>query len=368
MYMHGKGYSMPNTTVPKIIHIDMDAFYASVERRDNPELKGLPVAVGYDGKRGVVAAASYEARKYGVHSAMATSTAKRLCPGLIFITPRFEKYRAVSRQVHAVLTEYTDLIEPLSLDEAYLDVTINKKNIPSAWTVAQNIRDEIYKRTGLTASAGVSYNKFLAKLASDMRKPNGQYLITPEQGPDFIAQLAISKFHGIGPATTEKMHRLGIQTGADLKTWSLEDLRSNFGKLGSWYFDLARAQDQRPVEPHRERKSVSAETTFLNDVTDRDHLDQTLAELAGEVWHWVEEHHQYGRTVVIKIKWANFEQSTRSKTEQSPIVEIADVRSIASELLNSIFPLPQGIRLIGIGISGFATEKVNRFPQIELNL
>jgi DNA polymerase-4 len=346
----------------------MDAFFASVEQRDNPELKGLPVAVGYDGARGVVATASYEARKFGVHSAMATSIAKRLCPNLVFVSPRFEAYRAVSMQVHEIFAEYTDVIEPVSLDEAYLDVTENKKRISSAWTVAQNIRDKIYARTGLTASAGVSYNKFLAKLASDMRKPNGQYLITPDQGADFVARLSIAKFHGIGPATTEKMHKLGIQTGADLLAWPAADLVNNFGKLGNWYYCIARGEDDRPVEPHRERKSVSAETTFPDDVTDRGRLEQALAELTKEVWKWVERNKQYGRAVTIKIKWADFEQSTRSRTEYVPVAEISELRRIAFELLDSVFPLPKAIRLIGVGISGFRAKDADRSDQTRLNL
>ena len=352
----------------KIIHVDMDAFFASVEQRDNPELKGLPVAVGYDGARGVVATASYEARKFGVHSAMATSIAKRLCPDLIFVPPRFEAYRSASRQVHEIFAEYTDIIEPVSLDEAYLDVTKNKRSISSAWTIAQNIRDKIYARTGLTASAGVSYNKFLAKLASDMRKPNGQYLITPDQGAGFVAELPIAKFHGIGPATTEKMHKLGIQTGADLRTWSAADLTSNFGKLGSWYYRVARGEDDRPVEPHRERKSVSAETTFQDDVTSKDRLEQTLAELAKEVWDWVERNKRYGRSVTVKIKWADFEQSTRSRTEHAPITEVSGLRRMAFELLDSVFPLPKAIRLIGVGLSGFAAKDARQSDQTQLNL
>ncbi len=354
--------------VRKIIHIDMDAFYASVEQRDNPHLRGKPVAVGYDGKRGVVATASYEARKSGVHSAMATSTAKRLCPDLVFVAPRFEIYRAVSEEMQAIFAEYTDLIEPLSLDEAYLDVTKNKKNIPSAWTVAQNVRDRIYERTGLTASAGVSYNKFLAKTASDMRKPNGQYLITPEMSQAFIAKLPIRKFHGIGPATSEKMRKLGIHTGADLQARTAEDLQQHFGKLGVWYYHVARGNDYRPVQPSRERKSVSAETTFPEDIVDRDQLVRALSELAHEVWEWVEKNKSYGRTVSIKIKWDDFEQSTRSRTGQAAYIEIEDVRETATELLDSLFPLAKGIRLIGVGISGFEERRVKISDQLQLEL
>lgn len=351
-------------SVRKIIHVDMDAFFAAVEQRDNPELRGKPIAVGHDGPRGVVATASYEARKFGVHSAMASSTAKRLCPDLIFVRGHFDAYREVSRQLHEIFAEYTDLIEPVSLDEAYLDVTVNKKRTSSAWTIAQNIRDEIYKQTGLIASAGVSYNKFLAKSASDIKKPNGQFLITPQTSADFIAALPIAKFHGIGPATTEKMHRLGIDTGADLRTWFSEDLVKEFGKLGKWYYSIARGRDDRPVESHRERKSVSAETTFRDDVTERDHLEQTLLELSVEVWNWVETNKKYGRTVSIKIKWADFEQSTRSRTELVPITELSELRRIAVELLDATYSA-RGIRLIGIGVSNFHKEVPIESPQTQ---
>ncbi|HSH55500.1 MAG TPA: DNA polymerase IV [Candidatus Limnocylindrales bacterium] len=354
--------------VRKIIHIDMDAFYASVEQRDNPNLRGRPIAVGYEGKRGVVATASYEARKSGVHSAMASSTAKRLCSDLVFIAPRFEIYRAVSKEMQSIFAEYTDLIEPLSLDEAYLDVTKNKKNIPSAWTVAQNVRDRIYERTGLTASAGVSYNKFLAKTASDLRKPNGQYLITPEMSQAFIADLPIQKFHGIGPATSEKMRKLGIHKGADLKAWPLENLQQQFGKLGAWYYHVARGNDYRLVQPFRERKSVSAETTFPEDVIDRDQVVRTLSELAHDVWNWVEKNKCYGRTIFIKIKWDDFGQSSRSHTEQSAYTEIEDFRDTAIVLLDSLFPLTKGVRLVGVGISGFGERRVKTSNQSQLEL
>lgn len=359
---------MPSAQIRKIIHVDMDAFFASVEERDNPELRGKPVAVGYDGKRGVVATANYEARKYGVHSAMATSTAKRLCPQLIFIPSRIDVYRAISNQIREVFYEFTDLVEPASLDEAYLDVTVNKKNMRSAWTVAQNIRDKIFAQTGLTASAGVSYNKFLAKSASDLNKPNGQYLISPAEGDAFIAHLPIAKFHGIGPATTEKMKSLGIHTGADLRAWTLSDLQSNFGKLGGWYYRIARGEDDRPVEPHRIRKSVSSETTFVNDTTDLEYVLESLDTLANEVWLWAETAEKYGRTVTVKIKWSDFEQSTRSRTEKTPIDDKQLFRQISAELLRSVFPFPQGIRLIGVGVSNFDIIKKKTSAQISLNI
>lgn len=360
--------SMNDQPIRKIIHVDMDAFFASVEQRDNPELKDEPVAVGHAGTRGVVAAASYEARKFGVHSAMAASIAKRLCPDIVFVAPRFEAYRAVSKQIHEVFAEYTDLVEPLSLDEAYLDVTNNKQNMSSAWTVAQNIRDQIHRRTGLTASAGVSYNKFLAKLASGMNKPDGQYLITPEQGSEFIATLAIPKFHGIGPATADKMRRLGILTGADLRVWSLDDLTASFGKLGQWYYDIARGLDMRPVMAERERKSVSSETTFETDVTTIDRLQQTLAELSADVWKWVAANRRYGRTVTIKIKWADFQQSTRSRTLVVPVSELSELRQTGYELLETLTPIPRGVRLIGVGISGFSSTREAESLQLQLDL
>ena len=252
----------PRGKIRKIIHVDMDAFYAAVEQRDNPELRGKPVAVGGSAARGVVAAASYEARVYGVRSAMPSVTAKRRCPELIFVKPRFEVYRAVSAQIREVFAEHTDLIEPLSLDEAYLDVTENKQGIPIATEVAEIIRRRITEVTGLNASAGISYCKFLAKLASDLNKPNGRVVITPSGGPQFVAELPVKKFHGVGPATAAKMERLGILTGADLRKKSAEFLREHFGKSGDWYYRISRGIDNRPVEPHRERKSIGAEDTF----------------------------------------------------------------------------------------------------------
>src|ERR1700759_2294406 len=246
----------------KIIHIDMDAFYASVEQRDNPELRGKPIAVGYAARRGVVAAASYEARTFGVRSAMPSITAQRQCPALIFVPPRFDVYRAVSLQIREIFAHYSPLIEPLSLDEAYLDVTENLRGLPTAVATAVEIRRRIFETTGLTASAGSSYNKFLAKLASDYRKPNGQFLVAPDRGAAFVEHLAVGKFHGIGPVTAEKMNRLGIQTGADLRSKPLEFLTQYFGKSGPWYYAISRGEDDRPVRADRERKSSGSETTF----------------------------------------------------------------------------------------------------------
>lgn len=252
----------------RIVHVDMDAFYASVEQRDNPKLRGRPLAVGYPAKRGVVAAASYEARKFGVRSAMPSLTAMRLCPELVFVAPRFDVYRAVSGQIHEIFRRYTDLIEPLSLDEAYLDVTANLRGLPTAGATASQIRADILAVTSLTASAGISYNKFLAKLASNHRKPNGQFTITPENSSSFIEALAVSKFHGVGPVTAEKMTLLGIITGADLKARSLDFLVEHFGKSGAWYYAIARGDDNRPVEPNRPRKSYSSENTLAEDAVE----------------------------------------------------------------------------------------------------
>src|SRR5690242_10593196 len=251
----------------KIIHIDMDAFYASVEQRDNPDLRGRPVAVGYDATRGVVAAANYEARAFGVRSAMPSITARRQCADLLFVPPRFDVYRAVSRQIHGIFAEYTALIEPLALDEAYLDVTENRRGLPSASATAKEIRARILHDTGLTASAGVSYNKFLAKLASSQRKPNGQFVITPEMGAGFIASLPVARFHGVGPVTAARMQRLGIQTGADLRTKPLAFLQKHFGKAATWYLRIANGEDDRPVVADRPRKSSGSETTFERDLT-----------------------------------------------------------------------------------------------------
>jgi len=322
----------------KIIHVDMDAFYASVEQRDNPDLRGKPVAVGHGARRGVVAAASYEARQFGVHSALPSVTALRKCPELIFVPPRFDVYRAVSGQVHAVFAEFTDLIEPLSLDEAYLDVTANKAALPTAWLTAKAIRARILEETGLTASAGVSYNKFLAKLASSQRKPNGQFAITPEEGAAFVEALSVAKFHGVGPATAARMHAAGIRTGADLKTWSLQDLQRRFGKAGGWYYAIARGQDDRTVNSNRERKSSGSETTFEEDLTDPVRIEEGLLAMADDVWAWCEKTGGRGRTVTVKIKWADFQQSTRSHSLANPVASKAALHEASLALIRSVFP------------------------------
>jgi DNA polymerase-4 len=337
----------------KIIHVDMDAFYASVEQRDNPELRGKPVAVGHGAKRGVVAAASYEARKFGVRSAMPSITAQRQCADLVFVPPRFDVYRAVSLQIRQIFADYTPLIEPLSLDEAYLDVTENRKGLPTASAVATEIRQRILDETSLTASAGISYNKFLAKLASDFRKPNGQFVITPDQGAAFVENLAVGKFYGIGPVTAEKMKRLGIQTGADLRTKSVEFLTGHFGKSGPWYYAISRGEDDRPVRPDRERKSSGSETTFQEDLTEAAAIEREVLGQADEVWAWCAKTNAFGRTVTVKIKFADFQQATRSKSLTTPISLQSVLHEVSLGLVRSMLPTKKGIRLVGVSVSNF---------------
>lgn len=345
----------------KILHVDMDAFTASVEQRDDPALRGKPVAVGGAAARGVVAAASYEARAFGVRSAMPSVTAKRRCPELIFVRPRFEVYRAVSTQIRAIFAEFTDLIEPLSLDEAYLDVTLNKPGIALATEVATRVRARIKAETGLNASAGISTNKFLAKLASGLNKPNGQAVIPPAKGPGFVADLPVRKFHGVGPATAAKMERLGILTGADLREKPLEFLQAHFGKSGAWYFRIARGIDLRPVEPHRPRKSLGAEDTFAEDLTDLAPARAELALLASKVWRACEVWGICGRTVVLKVKTADFRQIARSRTLAAPIRSSEELEGIAADLLEPLFPPPKGVRLLGVTLTSL--EDLNAPPE-----
>ncbi len=337
----------------KIIHIDMDAFYASVEQRDNPELRGKPVAVGGARQRGVVAAASYEARKFGVRSAMPSVTAARKCPDLIFVKPRFEVYRAVSRQIRSIFLEYTPLVEPLSLDEAYLDVTENLRHLPSAAETASEIRKRIFDWTGLTASAGVSYNKFLAKLASDYKKPNGQYVVTPAMGPAFVESLPVGKFHGVGPVTAEKMNKLGIHTGADLKRQPVEFLAKHFGKSGPWYHAIAHGEDDRPVMPDRPRKSSGSETTFFDDIKDPALLEEKVLKQAADVWNWCAKAQMFGHTVTVKIKYADFKQVTRARTLTRAVATQEELHAVARDLVRSIYPLENGVRLAGVTVSHF---------------
>ncbi|GAB0117866.1 DNA polymerase IV [Acidisoma sp. 7E03] len=348
---------MAGTPIRKVIHIDMDAFYASVEQRDDPSLRGRPLAVGHAERRGVVAAASYEARAFGVRSAMPSAIAKRRCPDLIFVPPRFEVYRSVSRQIQAIFAEYTTLIEPLSLDEAYLDVTANTKRLPSAWLTAKEIRSRIFEETGLTASAGISYNKFLAKLASDHRKPNGQFVVTPEMGPGWVEALPVAKFHGVGPVTAAKMTRLGINTGADLRAKTLPFLAQHFGRSGTWYYEIARGEDSRPVVANRERKSSGSETTFEKDLTDPEAIERGVLRMADDVWDWCEKTGARGRTVTVKVKWQDFQICTRSRTIGSPVIEREGLHDHSLTLVRSLYPLRTGIRLVGVTLSQFGRHE-----------
>jgi DNA polymerase-4 len=339
----------------------MDAFYASVEQRDNPELRGKPVAVGGSRERGVVAAASYEARKFGVHSAMPSITAKRKCPDLLFVKPRFDVYRAVSHQIREIFAEYTPLVEPVSLDEAYLDVTENLKRIPSATEIARQIRSRIRLETGLTASAGVSYNKFLAKMASSESKPDGLFVITPKDGPAFVDGLPVGKFHGIGPKTRAKMEQLGICNGADLRAQTLSFLQQHFGKVGPYYYNLARAVDERSVCANRIRKSVSAENTFATDLFTLDEARAALKPLIEQVWLYCEKSNIRGRTVTLKARYADFRTVTRSRTGHAPFTALAEIETVVCTLLEQLFPLAKGIRLLGVTLSSLGDEA--RFDQ-----
>ncbi|KKC27345.1 DNA repair protein [Sphingomonas sp. SRS2] len=335
----------------KIIHIDMDAFYASVEQRDDPALRGKPVAVGGTRERGVVAAASYEARKYGVRSAMASAVARRQCPDLIFVRPRFEVYREVSRQIQAIFADYTDLVEPLSLDEAYLDVTQNHQGIATATGVARAIRERIRAETGLTASAGVSYNKFIAKIASDHNKPDGLCVVRPEQGLAFIARLAVGRFHGVGPVTATRMEKLGIHSGADLRRCSREFLAQQFGKSGDYFYLAARGIDHRPVRSDRVRKSIGSENTFFQDLFSHEDLAAALAESSETVARHAERTGKSGRTVSIKLRYADFRTLTRARTLPAPIADAARITEVALALLAPLEPVELGVRLLGVTLS-----------------
>jgi DNA polymerase-4 len=350
----------------KIIHIDMDAFYASVEQRDNRELRGKPVAVGGSRERGVVAAASYEARQFGVHSAMPSITAKRKCPDLIFVKPRFDAYKEISLQIREIFAAYTPVIEPLSLDEAYLDVTENLKGIVSATQIAEEIRARIRAETELTASAGVSYNKFLAKLASDHRKPDGLFVITPKMGPEFVGTLPVRKFHGVGPATARKMERFGIKTGLDLSAQTLDFLQQHFGKAGPYYYWVSRGVDERPVRADRTRKSVGAENTFPADLFTYEAARDALREIVDKVWEYCEGSGTRGRTVTLKVKFANFRQITRSRTGQMQIRTRSELEQLGNALLEPLFPVARGVRLLGISLSSLAVEEPEREPEFSL--
>ncbi|MEZ5680466.1 MAG: DNA polymerase IV [Erythrobacter sp.] len=335
----------------KVIHVDMDAFFASVEQRDNPELRGKPVAVGGSGGRGVVAAASYEARKFGVRSAMPSVTAKRLCPDLIFVRHRFDAYKEASRQIRAIFHHHTDLVEPLSLDEAYLDVTEDKLGIGSATRIAELIRQEIRAKTKLTASAGVSYNKFLAKIASDQNKPDGICVIRPGEGAQFVAGLPIRRFHGVGPKGAEKMARLGISTGGDLAEKDIEWLRANFGSFADYLYRAARGIDLRPVRSSRIRKSVGGERTFSRDLSSGSELRETMEDIIDIVWGYIERAEAKGRTVTLKMKYTDFQIFSRAKTVNQPIASKEEFAAIGRALLEEVLPLPMPIRLMGLTLS-----------------
>jgi DNA polymerase IV len=352
----------------KVIHVDMDAFYASVEQRDDPALRGKPVAVGGASQRGVVAAASYEARAFGVRSAMPSVTARRKCPELVFVKPRFEVYRAISQQIRAIFADYTPLIEPLSLDEAYLDVTDNLKELPTATAVAEEIRARIKAETGLTASAGVSYNKFLAKMASDQRKPDGLFVITPRMGPAFVESLPVGKFHGIGPATSRKMNGLGIETGLDLKQKSLAFLQQHFGKSGGFFYSIARGIDERAVRPDRVRKSVGGENTFFEDLATPAAMHEALLPIIDKVWRHCDKAQVRGRALTLKVRYTDFEQLTRSRSLAHPIASQDEFVRLSFELLDQLMPMPKGVRLLGVTLSSLEEDGAAPDTQMQLAL
>lgn len=339
----------------KIIHVDMDAFYASVEQMDNPELKGKPLAVGGSEVRGVVSAASYEARKFGVRSAMSGVQAKRNCPDLIFVPPRFERYKEISKKIQKILYDYTDLVEPLSLDEAYLDVTQNKKGNPSATLIAQEIRKRIFDEVGLTASAGISANKFVAKIASDYNKPNGQKTINPEEIEGFLEGLDIKKFYGIGKVTTEKMYQHGIFTGKDLKRKTLDYLETHFGKSGSQYYNIVRGVHNSAVKPNRTAKSVAAEHTFETNLTSEIFMEERLERIAFELERRLQKHKISGKTITLKIKYSDFSQQTRSKTLPYFISDKGLIFETVKELLYQE-RMKDSVRLLGIALANLNTE------------
>ncbi len=345
----------------------MDAFFASVEQRDRAELRGLPVAVGGSGRRGVVAAASYEARKFGVRSAMSSVVAQRRCPALVFVKPRFEVYKAISKQVRDIFFEYTDLIEPLSLDEAYLDVTENKKGLKSAMNIALQIRRRISEELQLTASAGVSFNKFLAKTASDINKPDGMKVIFPEEADAFLEALLVQKFHGIGKVTAKRMHRMGIFTGKDLKKFSEVELVQFFGKVGRFYFKIVRGKDDRPVNPNRIRKSISAERTFENDLQLLSEMENKIRYMSGLVFDYMSKHNNFGRTVTLKARTPDFQTITRSRTFPAELREKELLESAALKLLRENIEQLGAVRLLGVGVSNLEKEHLGPGLQLEFD-
>ncbi|KAF2509141.1 DNA polymerase IV [Flavobacterium foetidum] len=343
-------------TYRKIIHIDMDAFYASVEQMDNPELRGKPVAVGGSENRGVVSAASYEARKFGVRSAISGVLAKKYCPEIIFVRPRFDRYKEISSKIHKIFHDYTDLVEPLSLDEAYLDVTQNKKGNPSASLLAQEIRSRILNEVGLTASAGISVNKFVAKIASDYNKPNGQKTVNPDEVEAFLEELPIRKFYGVGKVTTEKMYQLGIFTGIDLKSKSLEFMEKHFGKSGAFYYNVVRGIHNSEVKPSRITKSVAAEHTFDVNLSSEIFMLEKLELIAVSLEKRLQRHKISGKTITLKIKYSDFTQQTRSKTMPYFISDKSLIMEIVEELLYQE-KMKDSVRLLGISLSNLNTEE-----------
>ena len=353
----------------KVIHVDMDQFFAAVEQHDNPELKGKPIAVGHDAERGVVSTASYEARRFGVHSAQSIQVAKRLCPQLIIVEPHFQRYKEVSAQLHEIFHDYTDLIEPISLDEAFLDVTNNKKGIELGIDIAKEIKQRIYETTGLTASAGVSYCKFLAKIASDWRKPDGLTVIHPDRALDFISQLKVEKIWGVGQKTAEKMHFMGIFTGADLRNQSQQRLTEVFGKMGQVFYNFARGIDNRPVISEWERKSVSCEQTFEKDISDQSAAIIELYHTVLELERRIAKNKFEGRTLTLKIKFQDFLQITRSITVEHILHTKDDILPLAKQLLRQVEFHSHPIRLLGLGVSNQRGETEDEKPRwIELEL
>lgn len=352
-------------SVRKIIHIDMDAYYASVEQRDFPQLRGKPVVVGGPpNSRGVVATASYEARKYGIHSAMPTSRVLKLCPKAIFVKPRFDVYKEVSLQIREIFFQYSDLVEPLSLDEAYIDVSNNKKNMKSATIIAQEILYNIFQKTKLTASGGVGPNKFVAKVASDFNKPNGLTVVTPDEVENFIASLPIGKFYGVGKVTEKKMISLGILSGKELRFWPLVELQKHFGKAGKYYFDIAHGIDNRPVSPERIRKSVGVERTFKKDILSPNEFEEAIYKLAVELQRRIERQQTGGQTLTIKIKDANFVIHSKQITGDKFIRDIDEIFLMGKKLFRQLLPEPKPLRLIGLTLSHLDTEKDSASPNI----
>jgi DNA polymerase-4 len=352
----------------KIIHVDMDAFFASVEQRDNPELRGKPVAVGGSRARGVVAAASYEARRFGVRSAMPSGQALRLCPDLIFVKTRFDAYRAVSEVIRGIFARYADVVEVPSLDEAYLDVTANRAGLPSATATARAIRADIFAATGLTASAGISFNKFLAKVASDQNKPDGQCVITPDRADAFLCALPVAKFHGIGPATAAKLAGFGLHTGTDLRAADPLWLAARFGKAGQWYHAIAHGRDDRDVRAHRVRKSIGSETTLSINLDTLDQVTATIAELAERVWDHARDKRVTGRTVTVKLRYGDFVTITRARSLPEPVADAGALHAVAVAIATTVFPLRMGLRLVGVTLSALTPLDRATKPSTQLGL